>query len=59
MTHRIAVARLKLQTGEILKNQIVEWTNTTTQPTYYPLTQELHSTKWYKMTFCLKTQKFI
>ena len=46
---RIAVSRLQLSNGEILKNQIIEWDDNNV-PKFYPITEELAFTEWKDCT---------
>ena len=53
---RIAVSKLKLPNGEILKNQIIEWTDDN-YVSYYPLTEELPFTEWKDIIYELSAEK--
>lgn len=55
--HRIAVSRLHLPDGQVLKNQVVEMLQAddgqALQTTYYPLREELPFTEWHDMDYYL------
>lgn len=49
---RIAISKLILRNGDVLKNQVVEIDETTNEVVnYYSLTEELPSTEWHDMTY--------
>ena len=47
--HRFAVSRLRLPGGSVLKNQVIEYQQTSENKfsaRYYPLTEEIPFTEW-------------